>query len=157
MKKLFRALLCVTLTGTSILYAQSGKLTLHGVVENESVVVDQTDIEIYKNNELLRTLKTERNGSYKLELDLGSIYSVAFSKEGYVDKSVAVIAKSDSTIEGRYFFQLDIELFRVDQDVKDESMLPPVAKLYIKDEEMGFRYDKKYVKWMAEEYENLGE
>lgn len=154
MKKL-SGLLCFLLIGSLNLIAQSGKLTLHGVVENQSYGVDQTNIEIYQDNELLDALKTERNGSYKLELDLGSIYNVSFSKEGYVKKSVAVIAKSDSTIEGRYYFQLDIELFRVDQELLDESMLPPVAKLYIKDEEMGFRYDKKYVKWMSGEYENL--
>lgn len=155
MKKLVGLLLCVVIIGALNLVAQSGKLTLHGIVENNSAAVDNANIEIYKDNELVETFKSQRNGNYKLELDLGSIYSVAFSKEGYVNKSVAVIAKSDSTIEGRYFFQLDIELFRVDQEVMDESMLPPVAKLYIKDEEMGFRYDKKYVKWTAGEYENL--
>ena len=135
--------------------AQSGKLTLHGIVENESVAIGFADIEVYKDNEVFFTGKTQRNGAFKLDLDLGSIYSVAFSKNGYVDKSVAVIAKADSTIEGRYFFQLDIELFRVDQNVTDESMLPPVAKLYIHDEDMGFRYDKKYVKWVAGQYEDL--
>ncbi len=137
--------------------AQSGKLTLHGVVENESVAVGFADIEVYKDNEVFFIGKTQRNGSFKLDLELGSVYSVAFAKRGYVDKSVAVIAKSDSTIEGRYFFQLDIELFRVDQNSIDESMLPPVAKLYIRDEDMGFRYDKKYVKWVAGQYEDLGE
>ena len=35
----------------------------------------------------------------------------------------------------------------------DETILPPVVKLYIKDQTTGFAYDKKYVKWVAEKYE----
>ena len=157
MKKVRVVFLVSILIISSGLTAQSGMLTLHGIVENESSSIGFVDIEVYKDNELLEASMTQRNGSFKLDLELGSIYSVDFSKSGYVHKSVGVISKADSTIEGRYFFQLDIELFRIDQEVIDATMLPPVAKLYIKDEEMGFRFDKKYVKWMSDEYKELEE
>ena len=153
----FLGFLFLLLFASGAVSAQSGRLTLHGVVENELVPVGFADIEVYKDNEVFFNGKTQRNGSFKLDLELGSVYSIAFAKNGYIDKSVAVIAKTDSTIEGRYFFQLDIELFRVDQNVLDESMLPPVAKLYIRDEDMGFRYDKKYVKWVAGQYDDIEE
>lgn len=154
MKKLGLFLFIIILFATGLI-AQSGTLTLHGIVESQTSSIGFVDIEVYQDNELLKKLTTQHNGSFKLDLELGSIYSVAFSKDGYVNKSVGVIAKTDSTIEGRYFFQLDIELFRIDEEIADETLLPPVAKLYIKDQDMGFRYDKKYVKWMSEEYKEL--
>ena len=61
--------------------------------------------------------------------------------------------QTPTTISGRYFFQLDIEIFKEDDEELDETVLPPVAKLYIKDQTTGFTYDKKYVKWVSEKYE----
>lgn len=135
--------------------AQEGTLTIHGRVENEKSTLSFVNVEIYRDNEIFYTGQTLRNGNFKIDLELGHVYDVSFSKEGFIDKSVAVIGKSDSTINGRFFFQLDIELFRVDQEVVDETMLPPVAKLYILDKDKGFRFDKKYVKWISGEYEDL--
>jgi len=140
---------------SSFSLAQEGTLTVHGRVENNQSTISFVDIEIYRDNQIFYTGQTLRNGSFKIDLELGHVYDVAFSKEGFVEKSVAVIGKGDSTINGRFFFQLDIELFRVDQDVVDETMLPPVAKLYILDESEGFRFDKKYVKWISNKYEDL--
>ena len=135
--------------------AQEGELTLHGRVENNNSMLSFVDFEIYQDNEMHYKGQTQKNGSFKIELELGHIYSVAFHKPGYINKSVAIIGKGDSTINGKFFFQLDLELFRIDQEVSDETMLPPVAKLYIHDQDEGFRYDKKYVNWMSEEYEDI--
>ena len=134
---------------------QEGMLTLHGKVQNKNAGISLVDIEVYRNNEVYYQGKTLRNGSFKVDLELGFIYNIAFMKEGFVEKSVDVIGKADSTIVGRYFFQIDIELFKVNQNEVDETMLPPVAKLYIKEEEEGFRYDKKYVKWISNEYHQI--
>lgn len=134
---------------------QQGTLTIHGRIENESKLLSYVDFEIYRDNELFHSGQTLRNGSFKIDLALGHVYNVAFRKEGYVEKSVAVIGATDSTINGRYFFQLDLELFRVNQEVVDETMLPPVAKLYILNQDEGFRYDKKYVKWISNKYNDL--
>lgn len=134
----------------------SGRLTLHGKVKHKKSVINSVFIEIYKDNELMKTADNMRNGAFVMQLDLGSVYNISFSKKGYIAKSVAVVAKADSstTIKGRYFFQLDIELFKEEDHEEDESILPPVAKLYIKDESKGFRYDKKYVRWVAGHYED---
>lgn len=155
MKKLGAICLAIILIVSLEGFSQDGKLTLHGRVENERNTISYVDIEIYRDNELYFSGQTQRNGSFKIDLDLGHIYNVNFNKEGFIDKSIGVISKLDSTISGRYFFQLDIQLFRVDQNVVDETMLPPVAKLYIRDESEGFRYDKKYVKWISDHYEDL--
>lgn len=139
------------------LFSQAtGKLTLHGKIKHRNSVVNDVQIEIYKDNEVVKRFSNLKNGAYKLELYLGHVYNVTYSKDGYVNKSVAVVAKTDSTtrINGRYFFQLDIELFRLDEADEDESIIPPVAKLYIKDQKNGFTYDKKYVKWVAGHYDD---
>lgn len=59
-------------------------------------------------------------------------------------------------VSGRYFYQLDIELIPQNTD-EQPVVIPPVAKLYIKDPDKGFTYDKQYVKWVQDEYEELTE
>lgn len=134
---------------------QTGTLTVYGKVIHKDENVGSVNIEIHQDNDLLKELNSYANGSFKVELVLGSVYNIAFKKENYIDKSVAVIAKMDSTgkLSGRFFFQLDIEMFKSDDNELDESLLPPVAKLYIRNLKNGFQYDKKYVKWVANKYE----
>ena len=136
------------------LVAQKGTITIHGKTEHKDSPIAGVSMEIYKDNELYKETSTYRNGSFKVDLPLGHIYNVTFKKEDYIEKSVAVITKSDSTINGRYFFQLDISLFKETDEEEDESILPPVAKLYIKNEDEGFKYDKKYVRWVADRYKD---
>jgi hypothetical protein len=130
---------------------------LHGRVVNNGSTVGYVDIEIVKDNDTIMEVSTQRNGGYKINLDLGSQFNIAFSKKGYIKKTVSVIGISAEEVGGRYFYQLDIELIKTEEDRVDETMLPPVAKLYIKDPDDGFTYDKKYVKWVADEYEELEE
>ena len=122
----------------------------------KNTIVKEVDIEVYRDNELFKEAQNLKNGSFKLSLQLGHVYSVTFRKSGFIEKSVAVVAMADSSvsINGRYFFQLDIELFKEEDGEVDESMLPPVAKLYIKNQTTGFTYDKKYVKWVAGKFED---
>ena len=138
---------------------QTGSLTVYGKIKHHKATLNEVKIELYKDNKLQQEIENLRNGSFKLNLKIGSVYSVAFIKDNYVKKSVAVVAIADSstTISGRYFFQLDIELYKEDDEEVDETILPPVAKLYIKNQTTGFTYDKKYVKWVAEKYKEENE
>jgi hypothetical protein len=139
----------------SYAFSQTGRLTLHGKVVNDSKSLGYVPFEVIKDNEIVEEGMTQKNGSYKIDLELGAVYSVAFKKEGYITKTVGVITKSEEDISGLYFFQLDIDLFKVDSERQDETMLPPVAKLYIVERDKGFIYDKQYVKWVAGQYEEL--
>lgn len=135
---------------------QTGTLTIHGKVQYKKSLLNGVRIEVYKDNQLQQEIESLKNGSFKLDLKLGSIYNITFLKNEFIEKSVAVVAKADSSvaINGRFFFQLDIVLFKEGDGQTDETVLPPVAKLYIKDSETGFTYDKKYVKWVSGEYES---
>ncbi|MFT5667165.1 MAG: putative membrane protein YfhO [Vicingaceae bacterium] len=134
---------------------QTGSLTVYGIMKYKKSIVNEVQIEVYRDNKVYKELLNVKNGSFKLYLQLGHVYSVTFRKESFIEKSIAVVAKTDSSISinGRYFFQLDIELFKEEDHEVDESMLPPVAKLYIKDQDSGFTFDKKYVKWVAEKFD----
>ena len=134
--------------------AQTGRLTAYGRVQHNKSIVKDVKIEVYKDNKLYIETKNTFNGSFKVEMPMGSVYSISYSKDTYISKSVAVLTKAqDSTINGRFFYQLDIELFKEEDDKEDETLLPPVAKLYIKDINSGFKFDKKYVRWVADEYD----
>lgn len=148
-------LLFILLTSLGVNAQQTGSLTVYGKMKYKRTVINGVGIEVYKDNELIQEFHNLKNGSFKMKLLLGSVYNITYRKAGYVEKSVAVVAKLDSAmkINGRYFFQLDIELFKEDDHLVDETMLPPVAKLYIKDQITGFKFDKKYVKWVAEKFE----
>lgn len=132
---------------------QSGTLTIHGRVEDGSTKLDEVDIEIIKDNQYEDEFQNNANGSYKLRLELGSIYNVTFRKEGYVSKTIGVIAKTpDSLITGQYFFQLDINIFELEEGQDSETVFPDVAQLILKGEKAGFVYDKTYVRWISSEY-----
>tara|TARA_R110000868_G_scaffold57616_2_gene177984 strand:- start:138 stop:614 length:477 start_codon:yes stop_codon:yes gene_type:complete len=138
---------------------QTGSLTIYGIVVHNKSTLKNVKIEVYKDNELQQETENLSNGSFKLTLKLGSVYNVSFLKNDYIQKSIAVVAKTDSSISisGRFFYQLDIELFKEDDGVIDETALPPAAKLYINDASTGFTYDKKYVKWVAKRYKEESE
>lgn len=138
---------------SALIFAQTGTLTIHGRVENENSKVKDVRIEIVKDNQLVDEFVNNVNGSYRLQLDLGSIYNVTFYKDGFVTKTIGVIAKTpDSLLSGQYFFQLDVDIFVVTDSDQHETVFPDVAHLVLKGQEEGFVYDKTYVRWISSEY-----
>lgn len=131
---------------------------MHGRVENGPSSIKDVEIRIYENNELIREFTNNLNGSYSAKFSLGNVYSMEFSKKGFITKSIDVIAMTpDSLMSGMFFFQLDIDLFEEIPDREPEMVLPSAAKIYLKDTEQGFIYDKRYVRWAGEEYESIKE
>lgn len=152
------SLFLVALFVNESLFAQNGVLMLHGKVVNKGSSLGGVTVEIISDQvDTIRTFTTPNNGSYKVNVPLGTVYSISFYKEGYVTKSIGVIGKAlrEVNIDGRYFYQLDIELYLEGNDREDETMIPPVAKLYIEDPKKGFTFDKQYVKWVQEEYREI--
>jgi hypothetical protein len=146
-------ILLLILIGNSAI-AQNGSLTIHGRVENENKSVKETRIELIKDNELVKEFTNNVNGSYKVRLELGSIYNITFYKEGYVSKTIGVIAKTpDSLLVGQFFFQLDVDLFNINEPDTSEVVFPDVAKLMLKGAKEGFVYDKQYVRWITGEFQ----
>lgn len=121
-------------------------------------MVKDVDIKIYENNELILEFSNNVNGAYSTKFSLGNVYSMQFSKEGYVTKSIDVIAITpDSLMSGMFFFQLDIDLFKQTEEEEADALLPSAAKIFLKDTDQGFIYDKRYVRWAGEEYQSIKE
>ena len=102
---------------------QTGSLTIHGLVLHKQSISKAVKIEAYKDNELQQAAENLSSGSFKLTLELGSVYNVSFFKSGYIEKSIAAVAKTESSISisGRFFYQLDIELFKEGDGNVDET------------------------------------
>ena len=156
MKLYIPLLLCLFVTAS---FAQVGNLTLYGRVENKGRVLENVSIEIVKDNDSIIQTSAKRNGSYTLSFELGSIYNIAFSKDGYLSKSVEIIGISPEKekVSGRYNYQMDIELQKYKKDDKSETLLSPVVRLVLLNDKKGFVYDSDYSKWAADEYKNLKE
>lgn len=158
MKKLIILLLSILTSSLITAQISAGMLRMHGRVENGSSSIKDVDIRIYENNELIREFSNNVNGAYSAKFALGNVYSVEFSKEGFITKSIDVIAKTpDSLMMGMFFFQLDIDLFEETDESDSEAILPSAAKIYLKDTDQGFIYDKRYVRWAGEEYQSIKE
>jgi len=146
-------LLILLLWFPSLASAQNGLLMLHGKVVSDMQSLSEVRVEVISNENFFFF-------SYKVNIPLGQVYTIEFYKEGYFKKAVGVMGFSiQDTIEqvsGRYFYQLDIEMLPNNLNEKP-VVIPPVAKLYIEDPEKGFTYDKQYVKWVQDEYEELNE
>lgn len=143
---------------TAVSQEKAGTLRLYGRMENDGKMIPEVSIEVIQDNQIIFEGKNEPNGNYKLDLELGAVYNVAFQKKGYITKQVGVIAiHPDEELTETYVFQLDLELFELQSGQKDDTVFPPVAKLYIKDVDKGFTYDKQYVKWVASQYEEVEE
>jgi hypothetical protein len=143
---------------TAFSQEEAGTLRLYGRMESNGKMIPDVSIEVIKDNQIIYEGKNEPNGSYKLDLELGAVYNVAFQKMGYITKQVGVIAiHPDKELTETYVFQLDLELLELHSGEEDNTVLPPVAKLYIKDADKGFTYDKQYVKWVATKYEEVEE
>ncbi len=112
MKTVFYIL--VFLFFTPLLAQQTGSLTVYGKVKYKNSLLNEVSIEVYKDNELQQEMINLKNGSFKLTLALGSVYNISFRRDNYIQKSVAVIAKADSSvnISGRYFFNWILSCLR---------------------------------------------
>ena len=81
---------------TVLIAQQAVSLTVYGKVKHKKSILNEVNIEVYKDNELQKQLTNLKNGSFKLTLPIGSVYNVSFKKDEFVYKSLAVIARTDS-------------------------------------------------------------
>ena len=99
-------------------FGQGGLLMLHGRVENNSVLLKDVTIEVVKDNEIVDEFINNKHGSYKYRFALGSIYNISITIEGYITKTVGVIAQPpDSLIIVHFFCQLDIDSFQRNEGI----------------------------------------
>jgi len=69
-------------------------LPVLGRVVYDKQRIEGCSVQVYKGNELILDVLTDKSGRYRADLELGYEYSFRFSKAGYLNKLFAVDAKN---------------------------------------------------------------
>lgn len=90
-------LISVPLDGVNgtITLKKENKLRIMGRVEYDKERIEGVAVKLYKGNELIMDVVTDKSGRYEAELDFGHEYMFHFSKAGYLNKMFAVDAKNN--------------------------------------------------------------
>jgi hypothetical protein len=114
------------------------------------------EIKVYENGNVVQTVQAKDNGGFILMFDLGHDYTVVFSKDGYIAKSMLVntVVPADQTDMG-YSFKANIELLEDVGDAgKTDPMKKPVGKLAYSTTYEDFDYDAAYTKRVQQEQQD---
>ena len=65
-------------------------LPVYGRVKDGKSKVDGAIVRLYKENEIVKTYNTEKNGKFEMELDLGAYYTIEVEKDGYITKRIGI-------------------------------------------------------------------
>jgi hypothetical protein len=91
-------------------------LPVYGRVKNGKTKVDGATIRLYKENCIVRTYQTEKNGKFEMELDLGAYYTLEVVKEGYITKRIGI-----NTVSKVEFERMDYQPYGVDINLTSED------------------------------------
>ncbi|MFN6092053.1 MAG: hypothetical protein ACK44N_06535, partial [Bacteroidota bacterium] len=143
---------------TQTLFAQEdGYLEVIGSVLQEGKGLEGTDITIMKGNEKFDNVITSSGGKFIVNLPFGFDYTLVFSKNGSVTKSVLVNTKVPDAEKSQIFsFKFKMDLFKTPENaVQPKEADKPVAKLKFSDDYADFDYDPEYSKTRKAELEGV--
>ncbi len=66
--------------------AEGWYVPIHGQVLVNEKKADDVEVILYRDNEMLGSLRSKKNGKFELELDIDNFYSVRIIKEGHQEK-----------------------------------------------------------------------
>ena len=141
------ALIAVLFASSS--YAQPpGYLELLGNVQQDGKGLEGAEIKVMKGLETADNLLSSAGGKFIFNLDLGHLYTIVFSKNGTITKSVLVDTKVPESYETQIFsFKFKIDLFKAPDGVEQpKEAAPPVTNLGYSDAYEDFDYDPEYSK-----------
>ncbi len=140
------------------LFAQEdGYLEVIGSVLQEGKGLEGADITIMKGNEKFDNVMTSTGGKFIVNLQFGFDYTLVFSKNGSVTKSVLVNTKIPDAEKKQIFsFKFKMDLFKTPENaLQPKEADKPVAKLAFSDDYADFDYDPEYSKTRKAELEGV--
>ncbi len=122
----------------------AGILKVEGTVYEVPDKIVGCNIVVHKNGVPAAYSKSDNQGLFSLNLELGASYMLEFSRKGYVSKKIN-INTSDAPKEESYNMKnIAVDLFR-EQTAKDFSILNrPIAKIIYNVQQNAFVYDMTY-------------
>gem|GEM_PF-335911 len=115
-------------------------------------------VDITTGNKTVKYVITNYSGSYELTLEKGIVYTLVYSKHGFVSKRIEVSTEAigdDELKYGLFALPLDIVLFEDFKGLDVSPLKEPVAKFSYSDYEGDFTYDEQYSAAMAKEVEKI--
>ena len=154
----FTLLIFTLLTLANSAFAQKqGYLEVLGSVTQDGKGLEGADIKVMKGNENADNAMTAGKGSFIINLDLGSTYTLVFSKNGSITKKVLVDTKvPDEYIAQIFSYKFKIELFKLpDGSEMPKDVDKPVAKLAFSEVYEDFDYDQLYTQTRKTEIDQI--
>jgi hypothetical protein len=157
MRTLFR-LLFLLFIGTGV-FAQNETLNLGGKISDErKVAMGGAIVNVTRDGKTFTAFPTSLNGSYALYLPMGSEFVITVSKTGYVNKYFIVSTLGVPAESAKKKFSVmvaDLELLEYVEGVDYSMFNKPMNKYYFNPKIDNFEFDKRYMKDMLAQVEDV--
>ncbi len=157
MKTFFRILFLLLISVAA--FAQSETLNLGGRISDErKIAMGGAVVSVTRDGKTFTAFPTSLNGSYALYLPMGSEFVITVSKAGYVNKYFTVSTMGVPAESAKKKFSVmvaDLELLEYVDGVDYSMFNKPMNKYYFNPKIDNFEFDKKYMKDMLAQVEDV--
>lgn len=141
------------------LKAQTETLNIGGTISGEDDVAMQgVQVTVTKNGQLFTSFPTTYSGAYNLFLPMGAEFVVSITKDGYAKKyfTVSTMGVPAESAKKKFAVMIaDLELIALVPGVDYSVFNQPVNKYYFNPKADNFEYDKKYLKDVIAQVQEL--
>lgn len=138
-------------------HGQQNLLTVSGLVTQEGRKCKSATISLYKNNDLIKQVVTEKNGRFRLDLELSCNYTIEVEKLDYIAKRISIstnVPHEDATLPV-YKCYLDIVPEFLFDGIDIGKLDFPIALVGWQDNYHEFYHNAEYTEEMMIIYEAL--
>lgn len=157
MKSFIKTTLLLFIGFTAI--AQSEDLKIGGRISDEKrIAMADAVVNVTRDGKTFTSFPTSLNGSYALYLPMGSEFVVTVSKPGYAKKyfTVSTLGVPAESAKRKFSVMVaDLELIEYVPGVDYSMFNQPMNKYYFNPKADNFEFDKKYMKDMLAQVEDL--
>jgi hypothetical protein len=140
-------------------FAQTETLNLGGKISDErKIAMGGAMVSVTKDGRSFTAFPTSLNGSYALYLPMGSEFVVTVSKAGYVNKyfTVSTLGVPAESAKKKFSVMVaDLELLEFVEGVDYSLFNKPMNKYYFNPKIDNFEFDKRYMKDMLAQVEDV--
>ena len=134
-------------------------LPVYGRVKDGKEKIDAATVRLYKENEIVKTFETPKNGKFEMELDLGSYYTIEVEKDGYVGKRIGINTVSDIEMMKMQYLPYGVDIHLTSKDeyvgVSTDILDYPFALVSYDHKDRMFLHDEGYTEGMTSENDRL--
>jgi len=151
-------LLIAFLFFTTVVFSQDeqGILKMKGMVDHGyKNPLAGVKVSVKQSGSNVKTVRTDRDGLFTLEMDIGKKYTIEFSKEEFVTKKIFVDASVPEGRGGDWQVEFSIGLFKMYPGLDISALDNPVTKIKYIEDERGFGYDRIYTEKMMAKIDKI--